>query len=289
MTVELGTANTAIVLDSTADFPEAADRFANWRVVPLYVNLGGRSYRDSIDLTPDEFYALLAESATPPTTSQPTPGDFLALYQELAQRYERILSLQVSSTLSGTFASASAAASSLPDTVQVVDTGTVSAAVAMLGFAIQRRLERGSSDAEVADLVERYRQTHGLLFTVETLEYLARGGRIGRAAAFAGSLLNVKPILALENGEVVPLKRVRGSRQALAEFGVLLEQATVDAPSLRIGVAHAAAPARAADLVGVAGRLRPAATIEIVTSLGAVVGAHAGPGTLGLFWFDDPG
>jgi DegV family protein with EDD domain len=287
--MELTADNTAIVLDSTADFPEARERFASWRVVPLYVNLGGRSYRDYVDLGPDAFYAALAEASEPPTTSQPTPADFLTVYEELAARYARILSLQISSTLSGTFASAQTAAASLDGAVRVIDTGTVSAAVAMLGFAVQRRLERGSSDEEVDGLLERYRVAHGLLFTVDTLEYLARGGRIGRGAHFAGTLLNVKPILALRGGEVVPLKRVRGSRQALAAFAALLAEATADSPSLRIGLAHAAAPARLAELEAIVRATRPAAEIEVVTSLGAVLGAHAGPGTLGLFWFDDPG
>jgi DegV family protein with EDD domain len=287
--VELTAANTAVVLDSTADFPQASERFPSWRVVPLYVNFGAESYRDGVDLGPDEFYARLAAASPPPTTSQPTPGDFLAVYEELAQRYERILSLQVASTLSGTFESARAAASSLGERVRVIDTGTVSAAVAMLGFAVQRRLDRGSSDAEIDALVERFGVTHGLLFTVETLEYLARGGRIGRAAALAGTLLNVKPILALRQGEVVPLKRVRGSGQALAEFGLLLERETSDSATLRLGIAHAAAPERAAALRKIVGDARPAAEIEVVTSLGAVVGTHAGPGALGLFWFDDAG
>jgi len=159
----------------------------------------------------------------------------------------------------------------------------------MMGLAAQRRLDRGSSDEEIDALVERFRDSHGLLFTVETLEYLARGGRIGRAAAFAGTLLNVKPILALKEGEVVPLKRVRGNRQALAEFAALLEAGSSDSPTLRLGLAHAAAPERAAALEQTVRELRPQADVEIVTSLGAVVGTHTGPGTLGLFWFDDAG
>jgi DegV family protein with EDD domain len=173
--------------------------------------------------------------------------------------------------------------------VRVIDTGTVSAAVTMLGFAIQRRLDRGTSDEEIDALVERYRATHGLLFTVETLEYLARGGRIGRGAAFAGTLLKVKPILALSDGEVVPIKRVRGSRQALETFAALLSEATEDSPSLRIGFARAAAPERLAALEAIVRAARPAAVVEVTTSLGAVVGTHAGPGALGLFWFDDVG
>ena len=284
--MNLTAANTAIVLDSTADFPEGPERFPNWRVVPLYVNFGGTSYRDYVDLGPDELYARLAEAPQLPTTSQPTPGDFLAVYEELAG-YERILSLQLSSTLSGTCASAEAAAATVGGAVRVIDTRTVSAAVAMLGLAVQRRLDRGTTDEALDALVERYRATHGLLFTVDTLEFLARGGRIGRAAALAGMLLNVKPILGLEGGEVVPLKRVRGSQKALEELRDLLVAATGDTPSLRIGLAHAAAPERGATLERLVREARPQAQIEIVTSLGAVVGTHAGPGTLGLFWFDD--
>jgi len=283
--VKLTAADTAIVLDSTADFPEGPARFANWRIVPLYVNVGGVSHRDYVDFGPDDLYAAMA--ASPATTSQPTPGDFLAVYGELAPRYRRIYSLQLASTLSGTFASAAAAAAGLGDAVRVVDTRTVSAAVAMLALAVQRRLEAGTSDAEIEALVERYRATHGLLFTVDTLEYLARGGRIGRGAALAGTLLNVKPILGIEDGEVVPLKRVRGSGRAIEELGSLLAAATDDVASLRIGIAHAAAPDRAAALERIVREARPRAVVEVVTSLGAVVGAHAGPGTLGLFWFDD--
>ena len=284
--MNLTAANTAIVLDSTADFPEGPGRYPNWRVVPLYVNFGGTSYRDYVDLGPDELYGRLADAPQPPTTSQPTPGDFLAVYEELAG-YERILSLQLASTLSGTFASAQAAAAEAGAAVRVIDTRTVSAAVAMLALAVERRLERGTTDEEIEALVERYRATHGLLFTVDTLEFLARGGRIGRAAAFAGMLLNVKPVLGLEGGEVVPLKRVRGSQKALEELRDLLVAATADTPSLRIGLAHAAAPERVATLERLIREARPRAQFEIVTSLGAVVGTHAGPGTLGLFWFDD--
>ena len=115
----------------------------------------------------------------------------------------------------------------------------------MLALAIQRRLERGTTDEEVDALVERYKREHGLLFTVDTLEFLARGGRIGRAKAFAGQLMNVKPILSIRDGEVIPVKRVRGNRKAFQEFVDALESGTRDVPTLRVGIAHAAAPERA--------------------------------------------
>jgi len=279
--------NTAIVLDSTADLPDAADRFPNWRVVPLYVRFGDESLRDGVDIDDAEFYERLRGSTVFPTTSQPTPGDFLACYEELG-RYQRIFSLHVSARVSGTFASAETAATELADgRVRAIDTETASASIAMLALAMQRRLERGTTDAEIDEFVERYRRERGLLFTVDTLEFLQRGGRIGKAAAFAGTLLQVKPILSIQDGEVVPVKRVRGERKAFAELAAALETGTRDEPAYRLGVAHAATPERAAELEALVRERRPQAELELVVTLGAVIGAHAGPGTLALFWFRD--
>ena len=285
--MELTAANTAIVVDSTADFPEAPQRFANWRIVPLYVRFGDESYRDYVELEPEQFYARLRTAPQTPSTSQPTPGDFLAVYEELAG-YERILSLHIAAKLSGTIESARAAARLLgDDRVRTLDSQSASAAIAMVGLAIQRRLDRGTSDDEVDALVERYRLEAGLLFTVDTLEYLARGGRIGRARAWAGELLNIKPILTIKDGEVVPVRRVRGNRKAFLEFESAFTSSTSDVASLRVGIAQADAPERAKALTELVQRTRPAAQLELVTTLGPVVGAHAGPGTVGFFWFDD--
>jgi len=286
--VKLTADNTAVVLDSTSDFPDAQARFPNFRVVPLYVRFGDDSYRDYVEITPDEFYARLETAPQLPTTSQPTPGDFLEVYEELAPHYERILSVQISSTLSGTFASAEAAADLLGgDAVRVIDSRTVSASLALVGIGIQHLLEQGTTDEEIDAYVARYRRGHRLLFTVNTLEFLAKGGRIGRAAALAGNLLNVKPILTIRDGEVVPLKRVRGNAKAYAEFRDLFESTSTDSPQLVIGIAHAAAPDRMDALRELVEHVRPHARIEIATTLGAVVGTHAGPGTVGFFWFED--
>ncbi|MFN2627637.1 MAG: DegV family protein [Gaiellaceae bacterium] len=287
--MKLGAANTAIVLDSTADYADEARHFPNWRVVPLYVRFGDESYRDYLDLGPDEFYARLRTAPVTPTTSQPTPGDFLATYEGLGG-YERILSLHIGGRLSGTFQSATTAAEMLGgDRVRTIDTETASAAIAMLALAVQRRLEQRTTDEEIDELVEAYKRSQGLLFTVDTLEYLQRGGRIGRARALTGQLLNVKPILTIRDGEVVPVGRVRGSQKALGEIVARFERATRDEASLRIGIAHADAPGRAEALQELVRMRRPAAVLEVVTSLGAVIGAHAGPGTVGFFWFDDEG
>ena len=284
--MKLTAENTAIVLDSTADFPQARERFANWRMVPLYVRFGDESRRDYVEIGPEEFYARLRTVTELPTTSQPTPGDFLAAYEELAE-YERIYSLQISATLSGTFESARTAASQLGDKVRVVDTGTASAAIAMLGFAIQRRLERGTSDDEIDALVERYKSDAELIFTVDTLEFLQKGGRIGKAAAFAGNLLHIKPILTIQGGEVLPVKRVRGNQKAVQEFARAFTEGSRDTPNLHVGIAHADAPDREQTLRALVADLRPQAQIDVATTLGAVVGTHAGPGTVGFFWFED--
>ena len=284
--MELTAANTAIVVDSTADFPKAPDRYSNWRIVPLYVRFGAESFRDYVELGPGEFYARLREATLPPTTSQPTPGDFAEAYEELHQ-FERVYSLHIAGRLSGTVESARTASAEFGDRIRVVDTDTASAAVAMLGLALQRRLDRGTTEDEVDAVVAAHRSRSQLVFTLDTLDYLARGGRIGRASAWAGELLKVKPILTIRGGEVVPLKRVRGNRRAFQEFIASFESGSEERPELRVAIAHADAPARAEALEEMVRRTRPSAQLELVTTLGPVVGTHAGPGTVGLFWFTD--
>ncbi len=285
--MNLTTENTAIVLDSTSDYPEAPERFPNMRFVPLYVRFGDETFRDYVELGPDAFFEKLRASEVLPATSQPTPQDFLAAYEGLSA-YERIYSIHVSSKVSGTYASAELAAEELSgEKVRLVDSLSASLAIAMLAHAIQRRLARGTTDDEIDALVERFHRDCGVVFTVETLEYLQKGGRIGRAAALAGSLLNVRPILAIEDGEVVAVSRVRGRAKALAEFERRFEAATEDKPGLRVAVAHADAAEWVGTLSELVWRVRPKSEIEFTANFGAVVSTHAGPGAVGFFWFHD--
>jgi DegV family protein with EDD domain len=285
--MQLTAENTAIVLDSTADYPDGPQRFPNWRVVPLYVRFGQESFRDYTELGPRDFYDRLRTAPELPTTSQPTPGDFLETYREL-ERYERILSLHIPQKLSGTVESARVAGEELGGgKVRAIDSGTVSAGLALLALTVQERLERGTTDEEVDDLVRRFQQESRIIFTVDTLEFLAKGGRIGKAAAMAGTLLNIKPILAIKDGEVVPVKRDRGAHKAFMEFVEAFEEGSVDRPSLRVGIADADSLDRRSALEELVRRTRPQARIEVETTLGAVVGTHAGPGTVGFFWFDE--
>jgi DegV family protein with EDD domain len=284
--VRLSTDNTAVVLDSTADLPDARERHSNWRTVHLYVRFGDEVFREYAELSPEDFYRRLRASRQPPRSSQPSPADFEAVFQEL-QRYERVLCVLLSAKLSGTVESAQLAAEPLGGRVRVIDSGVISGGTVLLADAIQRRLEGGTSDEEIQGLVERFRRERGLLFTVDTLDYLVRGGRVGKAAGLAGQLLSVKPVLTFEDGEVAPLKRVRGRTKALAELARIFEEGTRDDPSLHVGVAHADAERDAEDLVARIRGPRPHASFDLMSVLGPVIGTHGGPGTIGLFWYQD--
>ena len=211
--------NTAIVLDSTADFPDAAERFPNWRVVPLYVNFGDESFRDGVDLDRDAVLRTPAHSPTLPTTSQPTPADFLACYEELAA-YERILSLHIAAKLSGTFQSAGTAAAELgDDRVRTIDSrdgvGRDRDARARDPATARARHDRRGDRRARRPLP---RAARAALHRRHARVPRARRPHRPRAPRSPGQLLNVKPILAIHDGEVVPVKRVRGNRKALQEF-----------------------------------------------------------------------
>jgi DegV family protein with EDD domain len=280
--------STAIVLDSTSDLPEGHGG-PSWRVVPLYVRFGdSEAKREYVDMSTAEFYRLLQESDQPPKSAQPSPADFAAVFDELSG-YEQNLCVVLSAKLSGTSASAELAAKDFGDKVRVIDSRVTSGGTVILADAIQRRLDRGTDDEEVDALVESFRRERGLLFTVDTLEYLVRGGRVGKAAGLAGQLLSVKPILAFDDGEVAPLKRVRGRSKALGELEKIFRASTEgqDDPNLHVGVGHAEAKEDCEELVRRVQGARPNASLDIVTTLGPVIGTHGGPGTLGLFWFWD--
>lgn len=285
--MSLTTENTAIVLDSTSDVAATATRFSNMRVVPLYVTFGAETFRDHVDIDSHDFYTRLRESPTPPTTSQPSPQDFLDVYEQLTA-YDHIYALHLTGKLSGTFQSSSLAAAELGgDRIHVIDTETASLAVGMLALAVERRLAQGTTHEEISALIERFKRENGVVFTVGTLEYLQKGGRIGRAQALAGTLLNVKPIMSVADGVIAPIGKVRGRQKALEEFRRLFVEATEDLPGLRVAIAHAEAPEWIDVLTNMVSNTRPQAEIELVESLGAAVGAHTGPGSVGFFWFQD--
>jgi len=269
----------AIVTDSTADLlPELVARHAI-TVVPLTVNLDGHSYLDGVDITAAEFYEKLQRSTSHPTTSQPSPGQFKEAYERLLEDHDEVVSIHISPKLSGTMGSAQQAARMIGhDRVHVVDSQFASMPLAALVLVAATRSAQGAGAGEVIDDVTRVREATRCFFAVSTLEFLRRGGRIGAASALLGSVLQIKPILAIEDGQVVPLERVRTHERALHRL-VELVQAVNRKGSLCLVIGHAAAEPAAQTL---AERLAGIAESLVIQPLGPVVGAHAGPGTVGV-------
>ena len=271
---------TAIVYDSTADLP--VPERDSWRMVPLTVRFGDEEVRDYVDLTAEDFYMRLQTSPEHPRTSQPSPGAFAAVYDELLETHDHIVSLHLSSKLSGTCASALAAASEFPGRVTVIDSQLVSMPLALLLTRMQAALDDGVDVAELPALVERVCRCSDTLFSVPTLEYLQRGGRIGRAQALVGTLLGVRPLLAIEDGAVVPAGKVRGAERVLPALVDEFVRRSAAYPQVDVAIGHAADPAAAAKLEALVQASRAGIRSVRILTLGAVIGAHAGPGALGL-------
>jgi DegV family protein with EDD domain len=269
-----------IVTDSTADLPPDFAKDLGIAVVPLQVIFGRESYRDGIDLSSEQFFERLASSKELPTTSQPSVGDFQQVYETLAPEASAIISIHLSSKFSGTVAGASQAASALNIAcpVEVIDSGSVSMAMGLTVIAAARQARDGAGPEKCAEAARSVLRRERIAITVDTLEYLRRGGRIGRAQALVGGLLKLKPILTIQDGEAQPLGRVRTRKKALDEVvRICLDTDAIE----EAAVMHSASPAEA-ELVANAVRSRfPGAPIHI-GSLGPVIGVHGGPGVVGL-------
>jgi uncharacterized protein len=281
---------TAIVLDSTAD-ADIASLPANWAMVPLLVSFGDESFADQVEIRPDEFYRRLAESDRTPRTSAPSAGAWQQALEALGS-YRRVLVLPVSSKVSSSGDAAEIAARVLDpesDRITVLETASVSVGTLLLADGLQRQLVRGVTENELMSWFRAARERLQVVFSLETLEYLQRGGRIGRGQALVGGALGVRPILMLEDGEVAPLRRVRGRRRARAAFERFLCDHSQPDHALRVGFAHTGDQAAVDDLAAMVARVRPRASIDRVVELGAVVGTHGGPGTLGMALLTDDG
>ena len=220
------------MLDSTSDFPDAAERFPNMRVVPLYVNFGAESFKDHVDIGSHDFYERLKAGAG---AADDLAADAAGLPRRLrAARRATSGSTRCSSRRSSpgrTSRPSLAAAEVGGDRDPRRRHGDcVARGRALLALAIQRRLARGTTDEEIEALIERFKEENGVVFTVATLEYLQKGGRIGRAQALAGTLLNVKPILSIDDGVVHPIGKVRGRQKALEEFARVFTSSTENVP-----------------------------------------------------------
>jgi DegV family protein with EDD domain len=267
----------AVVTDSTADLSEELAEERGITVVPLTLSLDGRSYLDGVEITAAEFYSRLARSSALATTSQPSPGRFAEVYERLLGDYAEIVSLHISARLSGTYAAARQGAAMVSEgRVRVIDTGQVSMPLALLVLAASGMAAGGESADLMLERLRPIGDAMRVYFMVGTLEYLRRGGRIGRASALLGSVLQVKPVLTIADGQVAPLERVRTQEKALARVIELAREGEGGVCAL-VGHAAAEQPAQR-----IADALDPVAESLIVAPLGPVVGAHAGPGTVGV-------
>jgi len=276
----------AIVTDSTADLPREMYEEHGIVVVPLLVHFGDEIYRDGVDLSSEEFYDKLVSSKILPRTSQPSPHDFQVVYEDLASKSEEIVSIHLSSKLSGTYQSATLAAGMMKGTkVRVIDGKGASAITGLLVLEAARLARSGATADDIAARLHHLIEGMVVFFTVDTLEYLEKNGRIGKATAFLGTLLSIRPLLQLYDGEVVPFEKVRGSKaKVLARMIAAAKERAPSGKKLRAAIMHGAVPEEAAALKQTVER--ELACDEILTAwLGPVIGSHVGPGTLGLAFY----
>jgi DegV family protein with EDD domain len=279
----------AVITDSTAYLPSDLLEGYGIHVVPLYVVLPGRSGREGLDIGPDDVARALAVRGQRVSTSRPTPGDFVLAYrQALAEGADQLVSIHLSSELSGTWDAARLAASQVGEhIVTVVDSRSAAMGSGFAVLAAARTAAAGADARAVADAARDTAAATRTLFVVDTLEHLRRGGRIGSAAAVLGSALAVKPVLHVQDGRVVPLEKVRTTARALHRLVQRVVEAAGEEP-VSVAVHHLAAAERAERLAAEIRERVPAVRELHVSELGAAIGAHVGPGAVGAvvapFW-----
>ncbi len=267
-----------IVTDSTADLPPELAKELNITVVPVYVCFGDKVYRDRVDISEDEFYRRLLHDPIHPSTIPPTPQDFADVYQKLSQEAEGIISIHISSKLSGTYNSA-LQGKELVDSkcpIEVIDSQVLTMSLGLLVIAATTIAKSGKS---IQQVVEEARQSvadiHSLA-VVDTLKYLALGGRIGKLKALLGSILGVKPMLAIKDGELVPVGQVRTRAKGIDKLLDFVKDAT---NTQDLAIVYSTTPKDAQALVRRLGSLFPKERIRLAR-LGPALGVHAGPGIL---------
>lgn len=273
-----------VVTDSTAYIPSPLILKHGIRVVPLSVVWGSEVFRDGVDMMPAEFYARLKTAKIMPSTSQPSPDEFKKVFRPIVESGNAVLAILLSSKLSGTIDSAVQAKEAFPGAkIEIVDTLTTAMALGFTTLAAARAVQGGAELAEAAQVARQAVAGSGVIFVVDTLEFMRRGGRIGGAAAFLGAALNMKPLLTLHEGKVEALDKVRTKGKAVDRMLDLIEQQIGSRRPLRIGTLQAAAEEEAKALLERAKkRFHPEETV--FSEVSPVIGTHVGPGTVGLAW-----
>lgn len=279
----------AVVTDSTAYIPAEYIKKHNITVAPQVLIWDNETFRDGVDIRPDEFYSRLKTAKTMPSTSQVSPATMQSIFQPLVDQGLEVLGIFISSKLSGTLQSAIQGREmmgSAGDKVIFVDSQSTAMALGFQVLAAARAIETGASLKECAAFAESAHERTGLFFAVDTLEFLHRGGRIGGAQRFIGAALNLKPILALKDGRVEGVERIRTKSKAHDRILELVSEQVKGKSNIRIATLHANAAEDAKALLDrVKRELNPIETV--FTEVSPVVGTHAGPGTVGLAFMVD--
>jgi DegV family protein with EDD domain len=272
----------AIIIDSTAYIPqELIEKYSIW-VVPQVLIFGDKTYEDGVDIQPSEFYNKLQTENVNPSTSQVTPASFNKVFSELAPQGYDILCVLISDKLSGTIDSAIQARENFSDAkIEIVNSYSIAMALGFQALSAARAAAEGEDLATCKSIAEKAREHTGVVFAVDTLEFLHRGGRIGGGSRFLGTALKIKPILEIRDGRVEGLEQIRTRKKSLARLVELVEERTKGQTPIRLATLHANAPEEAQALLAEAsGRLNPIETV--FSEVSPVVGTHAGPGVVGL-------
>ncbi|AYO30428.1 MAG: fatty acid kinase fatty acid binding subunit [Thermoanaerobacteraceae bacterium] len=275
--------NISIVTDSTADLsPELLEKY-NITVVPLKIFFGDEEFHEGVDITPAQFYDKLRTSPHHPRTSQPSPAEFAACYEKLSQKADHIISIHLSSKLSGTYQSAVLAKDMVKVPVDVIDSKGASM---MIGFTVleaAKAAKEGRDRQSILHLIDDMIRKIKVYFVVDTLDYLQKGGRIGKASAFLGNLLNIKPMLTIKDGLVAPVEKIRGKARVLDK---LLEKVSMDASNVPLTgtVIHASCKDEAERYKEIFEKHFNFKELTIST-IGAVIGTYTGPGTIGIIYY----
>ncbi|MEP7357457.1 MAG: DegV family protein [Anaerolineales bacterium] len=272
----------AYVTDSTAYMPPDLLQQYNIHVVPNVVNWGTQTYRDGVDITSSEFFERLKSDPVMPTTAVSGIGDFRDVYERAAKTADAVIGVHLSARLSGTYSAAVQAQAMLPQyKITVIDSNATAMALGFVILAAARASQAGGSVADAIAAANQAIPKVGVIFTVQTLDFLRRGGRIGGAQAFIGSLLDMKPILELRDGRVEPVERVRTKKKAVERVLDMVIAKTKGQHPIRLATLHAAAPEEAKALLALA-KERLGADEDIFSEVSPTVATHTGPGTVGL-------
>ncbi|WHH60717.1 DegV family protein [Petroclostridium sp. X23] len=276
-----------VVTDSTSDIPKGLAEELDIKVVPLTVHFGDKSYKDWYDITSAEFFYKLENSDIMPTTSQVTPIAFEEAFNEALQDYDSIICITLSSKASGTYQSAVIAQNSLEDAdIEVIDSMAFSFGYGMIVIEAAKMAKADRDKQEIVDYIHNSLKRLETYFIVDTLEYLKKGGRINLATAVIGNILSIKPVLGVRDGLVVPIDKVRGSKKVIPKMIELIRANGYDASDKMICLAHGAIPEKIEEVKeAIAREIHPKGFM--ITEVGSVIGAHAGPGIVGIFTIKD--